>query len=447
MGLEPRVPGRSGRQEANPQGEEPRGGPKPKVKSFEIPRRLVAEAWEKVRANDGAPGVDAASIAEFEADEANNLYKLWNRMSAGSYFPRPVRAVEIPKDHGAGVRRLGVPTVADRVAQTAAARLLEERLEPIFHPDSDGYRPGRDGHDALAKTRQRCWEQDWVLDLDIRAFFDSVPHGLLMDMVRRHTDSRWVLLYVERWLVAPMQMPDGTLVERERGTPQGSPISPLLANLFMHYAFDTWMANRHPSCPFERYADDVVVHCDTERQARNLWAAIANRLGAFGLELRPDKTRVVYCKDGRRRGDFEHTSFDFLGYTFRARRVKGPRGYFVSFNPAISGKARKAVNKKVRNWHLNRRSGTDLSGLAKDINPKVRGWINYYGAFYRSALYSLARHIDEHLVRWAMQKFKRLRGKLARAWDWLIAARQRKPGLFAHWVMLPLTLSRPVGAV
>jgi len=221
MGLEPREPGRSGHPEVNPQGKEPTDGPKLKVKSFEIPKRLIAEAWEKVRANDGAPGVDAASIAEFEADEANNLYKLWNRMSSGSYFPRPVRAVDVPKDHGAGVRRLGVPVVADRIAQTAAAMLLEERLEPIFHPDSDGYRPGRDGHDALAKARKRCWKQDWVLDLDIRAFFDSVSHGFLTDMVRRHTDSRWVLLYIERWLVAPMQMPDGTLVERGKGTPQG----------------------------------------------------------------------------------------------------------------------------------------------------------------------------------------------------------------------------------
>jgi RNA-directed DNA polymerase len=422
-------------------------GPKQKVRSFEIPKRLVAEAWERVRANDGAPGVDAASIAEFEADEANNLYKLWNRMSAGSYFPRPVRAVEIPKDHGAGVRVLGVPTVADRIAQTAVAMLLEERLEPIFHPDSDGYRPGRDAHDALAKTRVRCWRQDWVLDLDIRAFFDSVPHDLLMGMVRRHTDLRWVLLYIERWLTAPMQMPDGTLVERGRGTPQGSPISPLLANLFMHYAFDTWMASHHPSCPFERYADDIVVHCDTEQKARNLWAAIANRLGAFRLELHPDKTKIVYCKDASRRGNSEHSSFDFLGYTFRGRRAKGRRGYFVNFSPAMSRKAKKAVNQKIRTWHLNRRSGTNLSGLAQEINPKVRGWINYYGAFSRSELYSLAGHIDEHLVRWAMRKFKRLRRRPREAWVWLHAARRREPRLFAHWWLLPLTARRPVGAV
>jgi len=220
----------------------------PKVKSFAISKRLVFGAWEKVQANKGAPGVDAVSVAGFAADEVNNLYKLWNRMSAGSYMPGPVRAVEIPKDHGAGVRVLGVPSVADRIAQTAAAMLLEEKLEPIFHPDSYGYRPGRSAHDALAVTRKRCWRQDWVVDLDIRAFFDSVPHDLLMRAVAHHTDERWVLLYIQRWLTAPMKMTDGTLVAREVGTPQGSPISPLLANLFMHYAFDKWMGRNYPGC-------------------------------------------------------------------------------------------------------------------------------------------------------------------------------------------------------
>ena len=192
------------------------------------PSASLFEAWEKVRANEGAPGVDAVSIAGFASVERDNLYKLWNRMASGSYFPGPVRAVEIPKDHGAGVRVLGVPNTADRVAQTAAAMLLEEKLEPIFHADSYGYRPGRSAHDALAAARKRCWRQDWVLDLDIRAFFDCVPHDLMLKAVAHHTDERWVLLYIERWLKAPMQMPDGTLVAREKGTPQGSPISPLL---------------------------------------------------------------------------------------------------------------------------------------------------------------------------------------------------------------------------
>jgi len=285
-----------------------------------------------------------------------------------------------------------------------------------------------------------------VLDLDVRAFFDSVPHDLLLKAVAHHTDERWVLLYIERWLKAPMQMPDGTLVAREKGTPQGSPISPLLANLFMHYAFDRWMDREFPGCPFERYADDIIAHCDTEEQARHLRAAIAERLGTLGLELHPEKTKVAYCKDAQRRGTWEHTSFDFLGYTFRARRAHGKRGLFVSFLPAMSNKARKAKGQQIRAWHLNRRSGTDLSGLAEDINPQVRGWINYYGAFYRSALTSLAKRIDEHLVRWAMQKFKRLRDRPHRAWAWLRAVREREPKLFAHWHLIARTDGRSVGA-
>lgn len=447
MGLEPR--GRAGQIDQRPTpptGEEPTDRSKPKVKSFDISKRLVFEAWEKVRDNRGAPGVDAVSITQFQAEEANNLYKLWNRMSAGSYMPSPVRAVEIPKDHGMGVRVLGVPNVVDRIAQTAVARLLEEKLEPIFHPDSYGYRPGRSAHDALAVARRRCWKQDWVLDLDIRAFFDSVPHDLLLKAVAHHTDLRWVLLYIERWLKAPMQMPDGTLVAREKGTPQGSPISPLLANLYMHYAFDRWMDREYPGCPFERYADDVVAHCNTEEQARTLRAAIASRLGALGLELHPDKTKIVYCKDTKRRGDSEHVSFDFLGYTFRGRPVLGERGLFIGFNPAMSTKATKAVGQKIRAWHLNRRSDTDLSDLAWEINAQVRGWIGYYGAFYRSKLHLIARRIDQHLVRWAMQKFKRLRGKTNRAWAWLAAARQHQPTLFAHWHLIARTRGRPVGA-
>ena len=439
MGLERRGRAGQGRPEANPTGEEPTGRPTPKGKSFAIPKRLVYEAWKKVRANDGAPGVDAVSIAEFASEERDNLYKLWNRMSSGSYMPGPVRAVEIPKDHGEGVRTLGVPNVADRVAQTAVAMLLEKRVEPIFHADSYAYRPGRSAHDALAATRQRCWKQDWVLDLDIRALFDSIPHDLILKAVAHHTGERWVLLYIERWLEAPMQMPDGTVVARNRGTPQGSPISPVLANLFMHYAFDLWVAREHPGCPFERYADDIVTHCDTEEQARGFRAALAERLGTLGLELHPEKTKIVYCKDANRQGSYEHTSFDFLGYTFRGRRARGRRGFFVGFLPAISGKAKKAVGGQIRDWHLRSRSGADLSGLAEEINPQVRGWISYYGAYYRTELSFLATRIDEHVQRWAMHKFKRLRFRPARAWAWLDGVRKREPTLFAHWHLLACT--------
>jgi RNA-directed DNA polymerase len=325
--------------------------------------------------------------------------------------------------------------------------MLEEKLEPIFHPDSYGYRPGRSAHDALAVARRRCWDKDWVLDLDIRAFFDSVPHDLLLKAVAHHTDKRWALVYIERWLKAPMQMPDGTIVARERGTPQGSPISPLLANLFMHYAFDKWMSRENPACPFERYADDIVAHCTSEEQARALRASIAERLGALGLELHPDKTKIVYCKDANRRGTSEHVSFDFLGYTFRGRLARGPRSLFVSFAPAISAKAKKAVGQKIRAWHLNRRTGTDLSALASEINPQVRGWINYYGAFHRSELCSLVRRINEHLLRWARQKYKRLRHSPARAWAWMLAVYGRQPKLLVQWTIAPPAPGRPVGAV
>jgi RNA-directed DNA polymerase len=285
-----------------------------------------------------------------------------------------------------------------------------------------------------------------MVDFDIRAFFDSVPHDLLLKAVAHHTDERWVLLYISRWLVAPVQMPDGTIVAREKGTPQGSPISPVLVNLFMHYAFDRWMDREFPGSPFERYADDVLAHCGSEGQARELRAAVAERLGALGLELHPDKTKIVYCKDANRRGNFEHTSFDYLGYTFRERLAIGPRGYFSGFSPAMSNGARKAVGQKVRAWHLNRRSDMDLSDLAEAINPQVRGWVNYYGAFYRSELRFLAWRINEHLARWAMQKFKRFRGRYLRAMEWLQRVFRHQPALFVHWKLVAFTARRTVGA-
>ena len=286
-----------------------------------------------------------------------------------------------------------------------------------------------------------------MVDFDIRAFFDCVPHDLLLKAVAHHTDERWVLLYIERWLKAPMQMPDGTLVAREKGTPQGSPISPLLANLFMHYAFDQWMDREHPGCPFERYADDIVVHCDTEDQARTLRAAIADRLESVGLELHPEKTRIVFCKDANRPGEARACQLRLPRATpSGVAWSRASTATSSGFVPAISTKARKAIGQKIRAWHLNRRSWADLSSLAEDINPKVRGWINYYGAFYRSELRFLAWRINEHLVRWAMQKFKRLRGRYARAFDWLVRVHHYQPDLFAHWQLAPPLRGRPVGA-
>ena len=447
MGLEPRGRADQGRLEANPSGEEPTERPKPKVKSFEIPKRLVLQGVGEGPGQQGCTGRGRCQHRRVRQRREGHLYKLWNRMSSGSYMPGPVRAVEIPKDHGAGVRILGVPNTVDRVSQTAVAMLLEEKLEPIFHPDSYGYRPGRSAHDALAVTRKRCWEQDWTLDLDVRAFFDSVPHDLMLRAVAHHTDERWVLLYIERWLRAPMQMPDGTLAAREKGTPQGSPVSPILANLFMHYAFDRSVAREFPGCPFERYADDIVAHCDTEEQAHNLRAAIAERFGALGLELHPEKTRIVYCKDANRRGDFGAHQLRLPRLHLSGSSGPWPTGLFVSFLPAMSTGAKKAKGQQIRAWHLNRRTGTDLSGLAEDINPQVRGWINYYGAFYHSELFSLARRIDEHLVRWAVHKFKRLGRSPAKARTWLAAVKHRQPTMFAHWQVVSITRRRSVGAV
>jgi group II intron reverse transcriptase/maturase len=393
----------------------------------------VWEAYRQVKANKGAPGVDKVTIEEFETDLKNNLYRIWNRMSSGSYFPPPVKAVEIPKSHGGGVRVLGVPTVADRIAQTVAARRLEAKVEPIFHPDSYGYRPGRSALDAVAACRRRCWKRDWVIDLDVQAFFDSVPWDLMVKAVAAHTTDPWVLLYVKRWLAAPLQHADGTLQQRDRGTPQGSAISPVLANLFMHYAFDTWMAREYPSVWFERYADDAVVHCVTERQANNLVAAIGDRMAEVGLRLHPAKTRIVYCKDGKRPLDHEHTAFTFLGYTFRARAARSKNGkVFTSFLPAISKDALNRLSGEVRQWRLHHWTGHTIAEVAARINPIVRGWMQYYGAFYRTALRPLLQRINAYLMRWLRRKYRRLRPfKKARAcWQRMTS---QYPRGFAHW--------------
>jgi group II intron reverse transcriptase/maturase len=406
-------------------------------KPFDISKREVWEAYEKVKANKGAPGVDGCSIDEFEKDLKNNLYKIWNRMSSGSYFPPPVLAVEIPKPHGGGTRILGVPTVADRIAQTVAARRLEEKVEPIFHPDSYGYRPARSALDAVGRCRERCWRYDWVIDLDIQKFFDSVPWHLIVKAVEAHTDVPWVLLYVKRWLAASVRLPDGTLAERDRGTPQGSAISPVLANLFMHYAFDAWMAREFPSVPFERYADDAVVHCKSERQARHVRQAIADRMAEVGLRLHPDKTKIVYCKDGNRPGSYEHTAFTFLGFTFRQRRARNRHGKsFSNFLPAISKDALNKISAVVRSWRLHLRIGHTFKDLARRINPIVAGWMQYYGAFYRSALSPLLQRINAYLMRWIRKKYKRLRGKKKARECWQ-GITERYPLMFAHWKWVP----------
>lgn len=405
-----------------------------KAKPFCIPKREVWEAYKQVKANQGAAGVDGETIEDFDRDLKGNLYRIWNRMSSGSYFPPPVRRVDIPKGDTGGTRPLGVPTVSDRIAQMVVKRYLEPILEPKFHKDSYGYRPGKSAHDALATARQRCWSRDWVLDLDIKSFFDEIDWGLLMRAVRRHTDCKWVLLYLERWLKAPVSMPDGTLVDRERGSPQGSVVSPVLANLFLHYAFDCWMDREFPDIPFERYADDAICHCRSEVQALELHQALKQRFAECRLQLHPQKTKIVYCKDANRTGKYPVRSFDFLGFTFRPRLAKNRTGKrFVSFIPAVSKTAGIRMRRSVRRWRLHFRSDLDLEDIAKWVRPVLSGWVRYYGRFYPSKLRDELRTIDVFIVRWASRKYKRFRGHTKATWEWLSSLRRRNPTLFAHW--------------
>ena len=406
-----------------------------KTKPYDIPKQTVWDAFQRVKANKGAAGVDEETIGEFEKDLKGNLYKIWNRMSSGSYFPPAVKAVEIPKKSG-GVRILGIPTVSDRVAQMVVKMYFEPKVEPIFAADSYGYRPGKSAIDALRITRGRCWRYDWVIELDIRKLFDRIDHELLMKAVRKHTDSAWEILYIERWLKAPFQMQDGSLVERTMGTPQGGVVSPVLANLFMHYAFDEWMRREHPNNPWARYADDAVIHCRTQKEAKSLLIDLGERFKQCKLELNTEKTRIVYCKDDDRKGNYPVTSFDFLGYTFRPRRSKNRWGKcFINFSPAVSNAASKAMRQTIRGWRMQLKSDVGIDDLSRMFNPVVRGWINYYGCFYKSQLYSVLRHMNRALMYWARRKYKKLAVHKRRASSWLGRLARNRPELFAHWQM------------
>jgi RNA-directed DNA polymerase len=407
---------------------------KPPSKPFLIDKRQVYEAYKVVRAKEGAGGVDGVTIEQFEKDLKGNLYKIWNRMSSGAYFPPPVRAVTIPKKNG-GERILGVPTVADRVAQTVVKQMIEPDLDKIFLADSYGYRPDKSALDAVGVTRERCWKYDWVLEFDIKGLFDNIDHSLLLLAVRKHVTCPWALLYIERWLTAPMLGEDGDLIERTHGTPQGGVVSPVLANLFLHYTFDLWMARSFPHLRWCRYADDGLVHCRTEEEARAVWDALNSRMADCRLELHPTKTKIVYCKDGRRKGQFENVAFDFLGYGFRPRSVKGPASQrmFCGYTPAVSKLALNAMRSKIRSMKLRRRTEVTLDDIARELNPITRGWIAYYGRYTRSALYPLVRYIDQTLAVWIKRKFKRFHRRLGQAREFLTKIARESPRLFVHW--------------
>jgi len=403
------------------------------AKPYDISKQLVWEAYLSVKANGGAAGVDKESIEVFETRLKDNLYRIWNRMASGSYFPPPVKAVPIPKKSG-GTRVLGVPTVSDRVAQTVVKKLLEPILEPVFDENSFGYRPKKSAHDAIAVTRQRCWRYDWVVEFDIKGLFDHIDHGLLMKALRHHCTINWVLLYVERWLKAPLQQCDGELVPRDKGTPQGGVVSPILANLFLHYAFDSWVRRTMPGVPFCRYADDGLLHCESRRQADWVMARIIGRFRECGLEINQEKSRIVYCKDRNRREEHETISFDFLGFTFRPRRCVSERhGLHPNFLPAISRASMKAINREIRSWHVQLKNDKTLTDLSNMFNVKLRGWSVYYGRFYPSELHRIWRNVNGYLVRWVQRKYKRFSGHKRRAWQYLRELAQANPKLFVHW--------------
>ena len=402
-------------------------------KQYNISKKVVLEAYKRVRQNKGSAGIDGIDFAKFEENLKDNLYKIWNRMSSGSYFPSPVLAVEIPKKNG-GTRTLGIPTISDRIAQMTARMYLEPKVEPLFHKDSYGYRPNKSAIDAIGKVRERCWRYDYVIELDIKGLFDNIDHELLMKAVELHTDEKWLKLYIRRWLKTPFATKEGILTERKSGTPQGGVISPVLANIFLHYAFDVWMERNYPIAPFARYADDAIIHCKSEKEAKEIKEALNQRMKQCKLELHPDKTKIVYCKDEDRIEDYPVTQFDFLGYTYKAVYIKCKDGKLRNnFIASASQKACKNLRDKIKELKLHKMSGSSINIIAQAINPIVRGWTNYFGKYNASALKYTIKCIENRILRWAMNKYKYFRGRRQRAEKWLSELRNREPKLFAHW--------------
>lgn len=402
------------------------------TKPFKISKQAVKVAFDRVKANRGTYGIDEQSIADFEANLKDNLYKIWNRMSSGTYFPKPVKAVAIPKKNG-GTRILGIPTVEDRVAQMVAKIYFEPNVEKIFYEDSYGYRPNKSAIQAVGALRERCWKKDWVVDFDIKGLFDNIRHDYLIEMVRKHTDEQWIILYIERWLKTPFKMQDGTIVERKAGTPQGGVISPILANLFLHYVFDDFMTREYPYISWVRYADDGALNCSSIYQAKYIIKVLDKRFKKYGLELNLEKTKIVYCKDSNRKGSYEQIQFDFLGFTFKPRLAKNGNGEkFTSFLPGISSKAQKAIRKEVRGWKLQLKVDKNIKDIANIYNPKIRGWINYYSHFYKQELSNTMAYINKCIAKWAKKKYKKLKSRKT-AIKWLKYVAKREPELFAHW--------------
>jgi RNA-directed DNA polymerase len=404
-----------------------------KTKSLAVSKAMVYNSYLKVCSKNGSAGIDGESIEKFNENLSSNLYKVWNRMSSGSYFPPAVRTVLIPKKQG-GKRPLGIPTVSDRIAQGVVKDYLEPLLEPLFHSSSFGYRPGRSAHDALAQCHRHCIQYPWVIDVDIRGFFDNISHEWMMKMLAHHKPEKWVLLYTERWLKAGIEQADGSVVKREKGTPQGGVVSPLLANLYLHHGFDMWMSKFYPSNPFERYADDIIVHCNSKAEAEQLLSAIRERLSSFELELHPDKTKLVYCKNSGRKEEHEHNSFTFLSYSFQPRgRVNrdGVRVKLTAFSAAICNRGKVYIRQQIRAVFKPRNTSISLVQTAKALNPKIRGWLNYYSRYNAAEARNVFMYLNELIRKWIAEKYR------IRSWKAILhkfeSYVKEHPGMFVHW--------------
>ena len=405
------------------------------TRTIPISRQMVWLAYKKVRAKQGSAGVDSVSMEMFDANRVKHLYKLWNRLASGSYFPPPVKEVEIPKKDGS-VRKLGIPTISDRIGQMVVKEYIEPRLEKIFSTNSYGYRPNRNAHQALESVRKNCWKTDWVIDLDIKGFFDNISHDKLMLALEKHVPENWVMLYITRWLAAPVLTKSGELtIKQGKGTPQGGVISPLLANLFLHYGFDKWLEQTDTTVNFTRYADDVIVHCTSKTHGEQTLKAIGQRMNEVGLELHPEKTKIVYCRDYRRQEPYPEVKFNFLGYSFQPRSTKSrtTSGMFLGFDCAISISSRKRIADKIGELGVEKMNFKSIVGIAQYLNPMIRGWINYYGKFRRSTLHKVFRLLHKRLVRWARKRYKRYKTSLKRGFQWLKRVQGQYPTLFYHW--------------
>lgn len=405
------------------------------TKSLPISKRMVYNSYLKVVAKDGSAGIDKQSIEEFNENLSDNLYKVWNRMTSGSYFPPPVRTVFIPKKQG-GKRPLGIPTVSDRIAQGVVKDYLEPSLETIFHPSSFGYRPGRSAHDALKQCQDNCIKYAWVIDVDIKGFFDNISHDIMLQLLQQHTKDKWVMLYAERWLKAGVEQEDGSIIARTKGTPQGGVISPLFANIYLHHAFDKWMDEMNPHNSFERYADDIVIHCSSKEEAEQLLVRLKERMLQYELELHPEKTKIVYCKNYQRNDKYDNNSFTFLSYSFQPRTIRGKFGRknrLVVFNAAISQQAMTSIRTKLRSILRYRWSDKTLEWFAEKLNPKIRGWVNYYMKFNRYKTYNVFYYLNDVIQKWIANKYKIRGSRKVKAKYQLIQA--ANPEMFYHWKM------------